>query len=182
VVKNGKAVAHRFTDSCVMSGLERAPYWRDVGTVDAFHQANIELTDFVPDLDIYDMTWPIWTYSETVPPAKFIHDEPDRRGSATSSMVSGGCIISGSTIHQSLLFTGVRTHSYSSLDRAVVLPHVVVNRSAHLKNVVIDRGVTIPEGLVVGQDPVEDARFFRVSEGGITLITQPMLDARANAL
>ena len=182
VVKHGKAVAHKFTDSCVMSGLEREPYWRDVGTVDAFHQANIDLTDFVPDLDIYDTTWPIWTYSETVPPAKFIHDEPDRRGSATSSMVSGGCIISGSTINQSLLFTGVRTHSYSSLDRAIVLPHVVVNRSAHLKNVVIDRGVIIPEGLVVGQDVVEDGRWFRVSENGIVLITQPMLDARARAL
>ena len=182
VVKHGKAVAHKFTDSCVMSGLEREPYWRDVGTVDAFHQANIDLTDFVPDLDIYDTTWPIWTYSETVPPAKFIHDEPDRRGSATSSMVSGGCIISGSTINQSLLFTGVRTHSYSSLDRAIVLPHVVVNRSAHLKNVVIDRGVIIPEGLVVGQDAVEDGKWFRVSENGIVLITQPMLDARARAL
>ena len=182
VVKHGKAVAHKFTDSCVMSGLEREPYWRDVGTVDAFHQANIDLTDFVPDLDIYDTTWPIWTYSETVPPAKFIHDEPDRRGSATSSMVSGGCIISGSTINQSLLFTGVRTHSYSTLDRAIVLPHVVVNRSAHLKNVVIDRGVIIPEGLVVGQDAVEDGKWFRVSENGIVLITQPMLDARARAL
>jgi glucose-1-phosphate adenylyltransferase len=181
VVKNGKAVAHRFTDSCVMGGLEKEPYWRDVGTVDAFHQANIDLTDFTPDLDIFDMTWPIWTYSELMPPAKFIHDEPDRRGSATSSMVCGGCIISGSTIHQSLLFTGVRTHSYSALERAVVLPGVTVNRSARLKNVVIDRGVVIPEGLVVGQDPAEDAKWFRVSEGGITLITQPMLDARARA-
>jgi glucose-1-phosphate adenylyltransferase len=182
VVKNGKAVAHRFTDSCVMSGLEREPYWRDVGTIDAFHQANIDLTDFVPDLDIYDTTWPIWTYSEIVPPAKFIHDEPDRRGSATSSMVSGGCIISGSSIHQSLLFTNVRTHSYATLERAVVLPNVVVNRNAHLTNVVIDRGVIIPEGLVVGRDKNEDSRWFRVSDSGITLITQPMLDARARVL
>jgi glucose-1-phosphate adenylyltransferase len=181
IVKNGKAVAHRFTDSCVMSGLEKEPYWRDVGTVDAFHQANIDLTDFTPELDIYDTTWPIWTYSEMVPPAKFIHDEPSRRGSATSSMVSGGCVISGSTINQSLLFTNVRTHSYASLHRAVVLPNVVVNRHARLSNVVIDRSVTIPEGLVVGEDRAEDARWFRVSENGITLITQPMLDARALA-
>ena len=165
-----------------MRAAPEAPaYWRDVGTVDAFWKANLDLTTFSPDLDLWDKSWPIWTYSEAVPPAKFIHDEADRRGSAVSSLVSGGCIISGSEIRESLLFTQVHTNSYSALERAVVLPYVFVSRNARLKNVVIDRGVHIPEGLVVGEDPDEDARWFRVSEGGVTLITQKMLDARAAA-
>lgn len=182
IVKHGKAVAHRFADSCVMSGLETEPYWRDVGTIDAFWQANIDLTDFVPKLDLYDVAWPIWTYAEIVPPAKFIHDEDGRRGSAVSSLVSGGCIVSGSAVSNSLLFTGVRTHSFSSLEHVVALPQVVVNRKAKLKKCVIDRGVEIPTGLVVGEDPEEDARWFRRSEGGIVLVTQDMLDARAKAI
>jgi len=175
IVKMGKCVAHRFDDSCV-----RAPgaptYWRDVSTIDAFWAANIELTDFTPDLDLWDSKWPIWTYSESVPPAKFIHDENERRGMAISSVVSGGCIISGTEIRRSLLFTKVHTNSYASLDHAVVLPHVVVNRSARLRNCVIDRGVIIPPGLVVGEDPVQDAKFFRVSEKSTALITQTMVD------
>lgn len=182
IVKNGKAQAHRFTDSCVRASSEANAYWRDVGTVDAFHKANLDLTNFAPELDLWDKDWPIWTYAEATPPAKFIHDEADRRGSAISSMVSGGCIISGSEIRESLLFTQVHTNSYSSLERAVVLPRVYVSRKAQLKNVVIDRGVHIPEGLVVGEDPEEDAKWFRVSEGGVTLITQRMLDARAAKL
>jgi glucose-1-phosphate adenylyltransferase len=182
IVKGGKAMAHKFADSCVKSGLEDEPYWRDVGTIDAFWQANIDLTDFVPKLDIYDNTWPIWTYSEIVPPAKFVHDEADRRGSAVSSLVSGDCIVSGSEVRNSLLFTGCRTHSYSSLEYVVALPRVIVNRKAELTKCVIDSNVVIPEGLVVGQDPVEDAKWFRVSEGGIVLITQDMLDARARKL
>ena len=182
IVKNGKAQAHRFTDSCVRSSLDAPAYWRDVGTVDAFWKANIDLTDFTPDLDLWDRDWPIWTYSESVPPAKFIHDEPERRGHAVSSMVSGGCIISGTDIRQSLLFTQVKTNSFASLDGAVVLPYVNVARHARLKNVVIDRGVHIPEGLVVGEDPAEDAKWFRVTEGGITLITQEMLNRREASL
>jgi glucose-1-phosphate adenylyltransferase len=182
IVKNGKAVAHRFADSCVRSGLEKEPYWRDVGTIDAFWRANIDLTDFVPALDLYDNTWPIWTYSEIVPPAKFIHDEDGRRGSAVSSLVSGNCIVSGSSVSKSLLFTGVRVRSYSTLEHAVVLPYVMVNQRAQLKNCVIDRGVIIPEGLVVGEDQVEDEKWFRRSENGIVLITQDMLDARAAKL
>ena len=177
IVKHGKAVAHKFSDSCVMTGSEPRPYWRDVGTVDAFWRANIDLTDFVPELDIYSKDWPIWTYSEVTPPAKFIHDEDDRRGSAISSMVSGGCIISGGTVFESLLFTGVHCHSYSCLDKVVALPYCVINRKARLTNVVLDRGVIVPEGLVAGEDPEEDARRFRVSKGGITLITQKMIDA-----
>lgn len=182
IVANGKAVAHRFADSCVKSGLETEPYWRDVGTIDAFWQANIDLTDFIPKLDIYDQSWPIWTYAEIVPPAKFIHDEDGRRGSAVSSLVSGDCIVSGSEVRNSLLFTGVRAHSYSALDYAVVLPYAIVNRKARLKNCVIDRGVIIPEGLIVGEDPVEDARWFRRTDQGIVLITQDMLDNRAAKL
>ena len=182
IVKNGKAMAHRFSESCVRSGLEEEPYWRDVGTIDAFWQANIDLTDFIPKLDLYDNTWPIWTYAEIVPPAKFIHDEDGRRGSAISSLVSGDCIVSGSEVRNSLLFTGVRAHSWSALEYAVVLPYVQVNRKAELKNCVIDRGVIIPEGLVVGEDPAEDAKWFRRTEGGVVLITQEMLDRRAAAL
>ena len=182
IVKNGKAVAHRFADSCVTSGLEDEPYWRDVGTIDAFWQANIDLTDFVPKLDLYDNSWPIWTYAEIVPPAKFIHDTDGRRGTAISSLVSGDCIVSGSEVRNSLLFTGCRTHSYSTLDHVVALPQVCVNRKVELKNCVIDRGVIIPEGLVVGQDPEEDAKWFRRTDAGIVLITQDMLDMRARKL
>jgi glucose-1-phosphate adenylyltransferase len=179
IVKNGKAMAHRFTDSCVRASSEAPAYWRDVGTVDAFWKANIDLTDFTPDLDMWDRHWPIWTYSESVPPAKFVHDEEERRGSAVSSLVSGGCIISGTEVRNSLLFTGVHSNSYSVLDHAVVLPYAVIERSARLRNVVIDRGVVIPAGLVVGEDPEEDAKWFRVSDNGVTLITQEMLDRRA---
>ena len=181
VVKNGKAQAHRFLDSCVQSGLETEPYWRDVGTIDAFWQANIDLTRFTPPLDLYDNSWPIWTYAEGVPPAKFIHNEEKRRGAAVSSMVSGGCIISGSEISESLLFTGVHSHSFSSLHQVVALPYVDVGREAHLSKCVIDRGVQIPDGLVVGQDPVEDAKWFRVTDSGIVLITKKMIAARAAA-
>ncbi|MEM8822461.1 MAG: glucose-1-phosphate adenylyltransferase [Pseudomonadota bacterium] len=178
IVKNGKALAHRFDDSCVRD--PSAPsYWKDVGTIDAFWESNIDLTNFTPELNLWDSAWPIWTYSESVPPAKFIHDERDRRGMAISSMVSGGCIISGTEVRNSVLFTNVHSNSYSVLDNAVVLPRVSVNRSARLRNVVIDSGVTIPEGLVVGEDHVEDAKWFRVTGRGVTLITQKMLDARA---
>ncbi|MFV0358879.1 glucose-1-phosphate adenylyltransferase [Tropicimonas sp.] len=182
LVRNGKAVAHRFTDSCVKSDPSAPAYWRDVGTVDAFWKANIDLTDFTPELDLWDTNWPIWTYSESVPPAKFIHDENDRRGTAISSMVSGGCIISGTEVRNSLMFTMVKTNSYSVLDHAVILPYVTVHRHARLRNAVIDRGVVIPEGLVVGEDRDEDAKWFRVSDNGITLITQNMLNRRAAAL
>lgn len=182
VVKNGKAITHRFTDSCVRPDPDAPAYWRDVGTVDAFWKANIDLTDFTPELDLWDRDWPIWTYSELMPPAKFIHDEENRRGVALSSLISGGCIISGTEVRNSLLFTGVHCNSYAVLEKAVLLPYVVVERSARLTNVVIDRGVVIPRGLVVGEDPVEDAKWFRVTDTGVTLITQKMLNKRAAAL
>lgn len=176
IVKNGKAVAHRFNESCVRAEIEQKAYWRDVGTVDAYWQANIDLTDIVPELDLYDSEWPIWTYAELTPPAKFVHDADGRRGSAVSSLVSGNCIVSGAAINRSLLFTGCRVNSYSNLDHAVVLPEVTVNRHARLRNVVVDRGVIIPEGLVVGEDPELDAKRFRRTESGICLVTQPMID------
>ena len=181
IVKGGKAMAHRFTDSCVKSVPEAPAYWRDAGTIDAFWKANIDLTDFTPELDLWDTNWPIWTYSESVPPAKFIHNEENRRGSAVSSLVAGGCIISGTDVRNSVLFTQVHTNSFAMLNHVVALPYVDVGRHARLTNVVVDRGVHIPQGLVVGEDPVEDARWFRVSEGGVTLITQPMLNVRAAA-
>ena len=176
LVRNGNAVAHRFERSCVRSSSEFQPYWRDVGTVDAYWEANIDLTDIVPPLDLFDRDWPIWTYAEITPPAKFVHDVVGRKGEAISSLVSGGCIISGASAHRSLLFTGVHLHSWSKVEGAVLLPQVDVGQHARLTNVVVDRGVRIPPGLVVGEDPVEDARRFRRTEKGICLVTQAMLD------
>ncbi len=179
IVKNGRAVAHRFERSCVRASSETLPYWRDVGTVDAYWEANIGLTEIVPALDLYENSWPIWTHAEITPPAKFVHDIEGRRGEAISSLVSGGCIVSGASVKQSLLFTGTHVHSYAKLDGAVVLPQVDIGRNARLTRVVVDRGVHIPDGLVVGEDPIEDARRFRRTEAGITLVTQSMLDRLA---
>jgi glucose-1-phosphate adenylyltransferase len=179
IVAKGKAIAHHFSRSCVRSNAEAQVYWRDVGTVDAYWAANIDLTDIVPDLDLYDNNWPIWTYGEITPPAKFVHDQTRRRGFAVSSLVSGGCIISGAAVSRSLLFTGVRVHSFAQVQDAVVMPYVDIGRNAQLSKVVIDRGVVIPEGLVVGEDPEEDAQRFRRTEEGVCLITQPMLDKLA---
>jgi glucose-1-phosphate adenylyltransferase len=179
LVTNGKAVAHRFGRSCVKSDEEAEAYWRDAGTVDAYWEANIDLTSFVPALDLYDQSWPIWTYGEITPPAKFVHDEEGRRGQAVNSLVSGGCIVSGAGLRDSLLFTGVHVHSYATLDGAVVQPYVDIGRHAQLKNVVIDRGVKIPEKLVVGEDPELDAKCFRRTDKGTVLITQPMIDRLA---
>ena len=176
LVKNGKAVAHRFTRSCVRETTDKEAYWRDVGTLDAYWQANIDLTQVIPELDLYDRSWPIWTYAEIKPPAKFVHNEDGRRGSAISSLVSGDCIISGSEVQNSLLFTGVLCRSYSSVNEAVILPDSVIGRGARLSRVVLDHGVKIPAGLVVGEDPELDGKRFRRTENGVCLITQSMLD------
>jgi len=181
IVKHGRAVAHRYARSCVRSTHESEAYWRDVGTVDAYWAANIDLTDVVPALDLYDNEWPIWTYGEITPPAKFVLNDDGRRGAAVDSMVSGGCIVSGSSVNRSLLFTGVRVHSYCEIEGAVVLPYADIARSARLKKVVIDRGVRIPPGLVVGEDPALDAKRFRRTDGGVCLITQKMIDALPRA-
>jgi glucose-1-phosphate adenylyltransferase len=176
IVRQGRAVAHRFERSCVRSSMEENPYWRDVGTVDAYWEASIDLTDIIPGLDLFDRDWPIWTYAEITPPAKFVHDLDGRRGEAISSLVSGGCIVSGALARRSLLHSNVHLHSFAMVDGAVLLPQVDVGRQARLTNVVVDRGVRIPPGLVVGEDPEEDAKRFRRTEKGICLITQSMLD------
>ncbi|MCB2009685.1 MAG: glucose-1-phosphate adenylyltransferase [Geminicoccaceae bacterium] len=176
IVAGGKAVAHRFTESCIKSPEEKEAYWRDVGTIDAYWEANIDLTSVTPALDLYDTDWPIWTYAEITPPAKFVHDEEGRRGLAVASLVSGGCIVSGAGLKRSLLHNGVRVNSYCMLEGAVILPEVEIERGARLRNVVIDRGVRIPAGLVVGEDPVLDDKRFRRSDKGICLITKAMID------
>jgi len=181
LVRNSKAVAHRFSRSCVRSPGETEIYWRDVGTLDAFFAANIDLTDVVPELDLYDSEWPIWTYSGITPPAKFVHDVDGRRGMGVSSLVSGGCIVSGAMLRNSLLCEQVHVHSWSSVDHGVLLPHVDVGRYSRLTNVIVDAGVQIPRGLVVGEDPELDAARFRRTESGICLITQVMIDKLAAA-
>ena len=147
--------------------------------MDAYREANIDLTANVQALDLYDRDWPIWNFSETMTPEKFVHNQDGRRCQAINSLVSNGCIVSGSSLCHSLVFTGVHVHSYANIDGAVILPYVDVGRHARLKNVVIDRGVRIPEGLVVGEDPDRDAQRFRRTERGICLITQPMIDRLA---
>ena len=177
LVRDAKAVAHSFEKSCVRSGEEAAPYWRDVGTLDSYFAANIDLTDIVPDLDLFDRDWPLWTYGEMTAPAKFVHDIEGRRGTALSSVIAGGTIISGATLRRSLVFTGVRVHSFAEVERAVILPEVDIAQGARLRNVIIERGVRIPAGFVVGEDPAFDrARGLRVTEGGVCLITRKMID------
>ncbi|MDE2563285.1 MAG: glucose-1-phosphate adenylyltransferase [Sphingomonadales bacterium] len=176
IVRHGKAVAHRFTDSCIRAADEIEEYWRDVGTLDAYFEANLDLTDVVPKLDMYDRDWRIWTDQIVASPAKFVHDEEGRRGRAISSLVSQDCIVSGATAWRSLLFTGVKMGSFSACEEAVILPYCNIGRHAQLKRVIIDSGVRIPEGLVVGEDPELDARRFRRTDNGVCLITRPMIE------
>jgi len=177
IVKHGKAVAHRFSDSCIRAAEEIEEYWRDVGTLDAYFEANIDLTDVVPRLNLYDREWPIWTDQIVAAPAKFVHDEDGRRGHAISSLISQDCIVSGATAHRSLLFTGVKMGSYSSVNEAVILPYCNIGRGARLSRVIVDSGVRIPEGLIVGEDAELDAARFRRTEQGVCLITKKMVDA-----
>jgi glucose-1-phosphate adenylyltransferase len=174
IIKKYKVQAHRFTDSCV--GAKNGNfYWRDVGTIDAYWEANMELTKVIPELNLYDREWPIWTYQEQLPPAKFVFNDEGRTGKATDSLVSGGCLISGSCVTNSVLFSDVRVHSYCDIQGAVILPKVTINRNVILKNVVIDRGCVIPEGMQIGVDLSLDAKRFYVSEKGIVLVTPDML-------
>jgi len=177
LVPRYRVYAHRFQDSCVGMEDDRA-YWRDVGTVDAYWEANVDLIHVTPELSLYDDIWPIWTYQEQLPPAKFVFDDEGRRGAALDSMVSGGCLISGSTIRRSLLFSNVRVHSYCTIEDAVILPDVVVNRHVRLRRVVVDKGAVLPEGFTAGFDLEEDRRRFHVTDRGITLITPDMLGQR----
>ena len=174
IIKKYKVQAHRFTDSCV--GAQNGNYyWRDVGTIDAYWEANMELTKVIPELNLYDRDWPIWTYQEQLPPAKFVFRDEGRTGKATDSLVSGGCLISGSCITNSVLFSDVRVHSYANIDGSVILPKATINRNVTLKNVVVDRGCVIPEGMQIGVDLALDAERFYVSEKGVVLVTPDML-------
>ncbi len=171
LIKTHRVFAYRFRD--VQKGEQ--PYWRDVGTVDAFWEANMELVSVAPQLNLYDKQWPIWTYQEQLPPAKFVFDDDDRRGMSVDSMVSGGCLISGAKITNSLLFSNVKLNSYSLLEQAVVLPDVEVGRHCHIKKAVIDKGCFIPAHTNIGQNLEEDAKHFYVTEQGVVLVTPDML-------
>ncbi|MES9967043.1 MAG: glucose-1-phosphate adenylyltransferase [Sedimenticola sp.] len=171
VIEKYRVMAYAFQDP--KSGKQA--YWRDVGTVDAFWAANLELIGVTPELNLYDESWPIWTYQEQLPPAKFIFDDDDRRGMAVDSMVSGGCIISGSVVRNSLLFSNVRVNSFSEVNDSVILPGVEIGRNCRITKAVIDRGCEIPEGTVIGEDPEADAKRFHLSEGGVVLVTPEML-------
>jgi glucose-1-phosphate adenylyltransferase len=175
LVRRGLAVAHSFDESCVKTTPEANSYWRDVGTIDSYWAANLDLVMPVPSLDIYDPNWPIWTYQQQLPPAKFVFDDNDRRGMAVDSMVSGGCIVSGGTVRRSLLFSNCRVNSYAQTREAVLLPEVEVGRHARLTKVVVDRGCRIREGLVIGEDPDLDAGRFYRTDAGVTLVTAEML-------
>jgi glucose-1-phosphate adenylyltransferase len=174
-VSEHRALAHPFSMSCIRNPNGAPPYWRDVGTIDAFWSANLDLASINPELDIYDTDWPIWTYQRQLPPAKFIPDKNGMHGMTVNTIVSGGCIVSGSHVANSVLFSNVRIHSFCNIEAAVVLPGVTIERSCRLKNVVIDRGCVLPEGLVVGEDAVLDAQRFERTASGVCLITREML-------
>jgi glucose-1-phosphate adenylyltransferase len=171
VIKSHKVVAYPFRDE----ETDLQAYWRDVGTVDAFWEANLELIGVTPELNLYDDKWPIWTYQEQLPPAKFVFDDDDRRGMAVDSMVSGGCIISGALVRHSLLFSNVKVHSRAKLEDAVVLPNVEIGENCRITRAVIDKGCRIPPDTVIGEDPVADAGRFHISSGGVVLVTPEML-------
>ncbi|SIQ14887.1 glucose-1-phosphate adenylyltransferase [Aeromonas veronii] len=175
VVKEGTAFAHPFGMSCVGCCPDRRPYWRDVGTVDSFWEANMDLASVTPELDIYDQDWPIWTSQNMTPPAKFVQDRNGQHGMTINSMFAGGTIVSGSFILSSVLFTNVRVDSFCTLDQAVIFPGVEIGAGCRLRRVVIDKGCKLPEGTVIGENADEDARRFHRSEQGIVLVTQGML-------
>jgi len=181
LVREGSSVyAHRFATSCVNMSAGGEPYWRDVGTVDAYWEANLDLTHLIPDLNLYDRQWPIWTWQEQMPPAKFVFDGESRRGTALDSLISGGCIVSGSTIRRSLLFTSVHVHSYCTVEDSVVLPEVDIGRHSIVRRAVIDAGCRLPEGFTVGVDPAEDRKRFSVTEQGVALVVPEMLGQRVH--
>jgi len=171
VISNYRVVSHLFREN----DTGEQAYWRDVGTVDAFWKTNQELIGVTPELNLYDASWPIWTYQEQLPPAKFIFDDDGRRGMAVDSMISGGCIISGAVIRHTLIFSNVRVNSYSEIEDTVVLPNVVIERSCRIKKAVIDDGCIVPEGTVIGEDPIADAARFHVTENGVVLVSPDML-------
>ncbi len=171
LIEKYKVIAHPYKD---VQGNDPG-YWRDVGTVDAFWAANLELIGVSPELNLYDDSWPIWTHQAQLPPAKFVFDDEDRRGMAVDAMVSGGCIISGSTVRHSVLFSNVRVNSYSTVDNCVILPDVTIGRNCRLNKVVFDKGCVVPEGTVIGENAAQDAERFHVSPEGVVLVTPEML-------
>ncbi len=170
-IENYRVMAYPFRDPVTNAQA----YWRDVGTVDAYWEANLELIGVTPELNLYENSWPIWTYQEQLPPAKFVFDDEDRRGMAVDSMVSGGCIVSGAVVRHSLVFSNVRIRSFSTVTDSVILPDVEVGRNCQIEKAVIDRGCVIPEGTIIGKDPEEDAKRFYVSPGGVVLVSPEML-------
>lgn len=171
VIERYRVLAYPFRDP----ETKDQAYWRDVGSVDSYWSANMELIGVTPELNLYDEFWPIWTYQEQLPPAKFVFDDATRRGMAVDSMVSGGCIISGASVKHSLLFSNVKVNSYSSVQDAVVLPDVEIGGNCRIRRAVIDKGCLIPPGTVIGEDPVEDNKRYYVSPKGIVLVTPEML-------
>jgi glucose-1-phosphate adenylyltransferase len=176
VIKKYRVFAYPFRD--VQSGVQA--YWRDVGTVDAYWAANMELIGVNPELNLYDTDWPIWTYQAQTPPAKFVFDDDDRRGMAVDSMVSGGCVISGSEVRHSLLFSNVRVNSYSSVKDSVILPEVNIGRHCRITKAIIDKGCKIAPNTVIGEDPEEDRERFHVSPDGVVLVTPDQLGQRVH--
>jgi glucose-1-phosphate adenylyltransferase len=171
LIKNYKVVAFPYKD---VQGNDPG-YWRDVGTIDAFWEANLELIGVTPELNLYDESWPIWTYQTQLPPAKFVFDDDDRRGYAVDSMVSGGCIISGAKVSHSVLFSNVEVDSYSNIKDCVVLPHVKIGKNCRLNKVILDKGCEVPDGTIIGEDLEADAEKFHVSPNGVVLVTPEML-------
>jgi glucose-1-phosphate adenylyltransferase len=179
-VKRHNTFAQNFADSRV-GDPEKPAYWRDVGTLDAYWEANMDLVQVSPHLNLYDESWPIWTWQPQSPPAKFVHDDDNRRGTALDSMVSGGCIISGATVRRTMLFSGVNIHSHSLVEDSIVLPNVNIGNHCTLKKCIIDKNCVIPDGTNIGLNPIEDATLFHVTESGITLVTPAMLDQIADS-
>lgn len=177
IIKSSQVYACRFQDA----DTSVQPYWQDVGTLDAFWAANIDLADVTPKLNLYDEQWPILTFQRQLPSAKFLFRDEARRGQALDSVVSGGCIISGASIEHSILFSSVKVHSFSKVSESVVLPEVDIGRNCHIHRAIIDRGCHLPDGTVIGKDPVEDARRFRVTPNGIVLVTPEMLGQKAKS-
>ncbi|MBK7590606.1 MAG: glucose-1-phosphate adenylyltransferase [Betaproteobacteria bacterium] len=181
IAEGARVRAHDFARSCV-NMYHDVPYWRDVGTVDAFYEANLALVKVEPELNLYDEAWPIWTHQEQLPPAKFVFDDDDRRGTALDSIVGSGCIVSGSTVRRSLLFSKVRVHSYCTIEDSVILPNVEIGRHVRLRRTIVDKHCRLPAGLVAGIDPAADRRRFHVTDGGVTLIIPEMLGQRIHHL
>ncbi|MBV8658009.1 MAG: glucose-1-phosphate adenylyltransferase [Burkholderiales bacterium] len=177
-VREGRAIAHPFGLSCVSSDPAAQPYWRDVGTVDAYWAANLDLASITPELDLYDRNWPVWTYQEQLPPAKFVQDAAGEHR-VFNTLIGGGAIVSVAQVTNSVLFNKVRIHPHCLIDQAVILPDVEVGAGARLQRVVVDRGCRIPPGTVVGESPEADAARFYRSEGGVVLITRDMLEGSA---